>query len=230
MTADAAKRLEAIQAAGDLGAGYQLATHDLEIRGAGELLGDEQSGQIQSVGFGLYSQLLRNAVEALRRGDIPDVDAPLTPSTEVNLHAPALIPDDYLPDPNMRLILYKRIGACESDAELREMQVEMIDRFGLLPDAVKGLFTIHSLRLAAARLGIRALELGARGGHIDFLENTAVDPLALVTLVQEQPTTYRLAGPTRLRVDTDLEAPRDRERVARELLERLTGAVRDEAA
>ncbi|MEE4278214.1 MAG: transcription-repair coupling factor [Halieaceae bacterium] len=230
MTADAGKRLEAIEAAGDLGAGYQLATHDLEIRGAGELLGDEQSGQIQSVGFSLYSQLLRNAVEALRRGEIPDVDAPLAPSTEINLHCPALIPEDYLPDPNMRLILYKRIAACESDAQLREMQVEMIDRFGLLPAAVKGLFSNNSLRLLAARLGIRALELGEQGGHIDFLENTAIDPLALVTLVQEQPLVYRLAGPTRLRVSCELKDLRAREALARELLERLAGEIHEAAA
>jgi transcription-repair coupling factor (superfamily II helicase) len=123
MTADARKRLEAIEAAGDLGAGYQLATHDLEIRGAGELLGDEQSGQIQSVGFSLYSQLLQAGGGSLRRGEIPDVDAPLAPSTEVNLHSPALIPEDYLPDTNARLILYKRIAACDSDDALRELQV-----------------------------------------------------------------------------------------------------------
>jgi len=230
MTGDAQKRLEAIEAAGDLGAGYQLATHDLEIRGAGELLGDEQSGQIQSVGFSLYSQLLRNAVEALRRGDIPDVDAPLAPTTEINLHTPALIPEDYLPDPNMRLILYKRIAACESDEALREMQVEMIDRFGLLPPAVKGLFASNSLRLGAQRAGIRALELGDEGGHVDFAESTAVDPLTLVTLVQEQPQVYRLAGPTRLRIEMKLPDPARREAYARDLLARLHGSLHEEAA
>jgi transcription-repair coupling factor (superfamily II helicase) len=230
MTDDARKRLEAIEAAGDLGAGYQLATHDLEIRGAGELLGDEQSGQIQSVGFSLYSRLLRRAVEALRRGDIPDVDAPLETVTEVKLHAPALIPEDYLPDPNMRLILYKRIAACENDQALREMQVEMIDRFGLLPPAVKGLFVNSSLRLLAQRCGIKALELGEAGGHIDFLDNTQVDPLQLVTLVQEQPLQFKLAGPTRLRIERKLPEVKQREQLARELLERLSGEVRDEAA
>ncbi|MEO1079061.1 MAG: transcription-repair coupling factor [Pseudomonadota bacterium] len=230
MTADAGKRLEAIEAAGDLGAGYQLATHDLEIRGAGELLGDEQSGQIQSVGFSLYSQLLRSAVEAMRRGDIPDVDAPLSPTTEVNLHGPALIPEDYLPDPNMRLILYKRIAACESDGDLREMQVEMIDRFGMLPAAVKGLFSNNSLRLAAAKLGIKAMELGEKGGHIDFLESTGVDPLALVKLVQEKPSAYRLAGPTRLRITQETPELSGREALARELLQRLSGELHEQAA
>jgi transcription-repair coupling factor (superfamily II helicase) len=230
ISADANKRLEAIEAAGDLGAGYQLATHDLEIRGAGELLGDEQSGQIQSVGFSLYSRLLRRAVEALRRGDIPDVDAPLETVTEVNLHAPALIPDDYLPDPNMRLILYKRIAACDSDQALREMQVEMIDRFGLLPPEVKGLFTVSSLRLLAQRYGIKMLELGEQGGHIEFLEKTQIDPLQLVTLVQEQPLSFRLAGPTRLRIEQELADLPAREALARELMQRLTGEVHDAAA
>ncbi|EED33074.1 transcription-repair coupling factor [gamma proteobacterium NOR5-3] len=230
MTTDASKRLEAIEAAGELGAGYQLATHDLEIRGAGELLGDEQSGQIQSVGFAMYSQLLRQAVEALRRGDIPDVDAPLQAITEVNLHSPALIPDDYLPDPNMRLILYKRIAACENDLALREMQVEMIDRFGLLPPPVKGLFSASSLRLLAQQCGIKALELGEAGGHIDFMDNTNVDPLQLVTLVQEQPLHYKLAGPTRLRIERALPDIRIREELARELLQRLAGDLLDDAA
>jgi transcription-repair coupling factor (superfamily II helicase) len=230
MTADALKRLEAIEAAGELGAGYQLAAHDMEIRGAGELLGDEQSGQIQSVGFGLYSQLLRQAVEALRRGDIPDVDAPLESASEVNLHAPALIPEDYLPDTNARLILYKRIAAAESDAALRELQVEMIDRFGLLPDPVKQLFTLASLRLRAQRCGVRSLELGERGGHMDFAEDTRVDPLQLVTLVQEQPQQYRLAGPTRLRIERPLPDAPSREALARALLERLAAEVTDEAA
>ena len=130
ITRDAEKRLEAIEAAGDLGAGYLLATHDLEIRGAGELLGDEQSGQIHSVGFSMYMDMLERAVDSLRRGDIPDADAPLDQGTEVKLHAPALIPEDYLPDVNSRLILYKRIAAAADDSTLRNLQVEMIDRFG----------------------------------------------------------------------------------------------------
>ncbi|MFT7287520.1 MAG: transcription-repair coupling factor (superfamily II helicase) [Halieaceae bacterium] len=228
--ADAQKRLEAIEAAGDLGAGYQLATHDLEIRGAGELLGDEQSGQIQSVGFGLYSQLLRQAVEALRRGEIPDVDAPLQPVTDVNLHSPALIPEAYLPDTNTRLILYKRIAACESDRGLRELQVEMIDRFGLLPKELKSLFAVSSLRLLAQRCGLKGLELGEAGGHMDFKEDARIDPLQLVTLVQQQPREYRLAGPTRLRIEKSLPDAQQREQLARELLQRLAAEAFDEAA
>jgi transcription-repair coupling factor (superfamily II helicase) len=230
LTGDAQKRLDAIEAAGELGAGYQLATHDLEIRGAGELLGDEQSGQIQSVGFSLYSQLLQQAVEALRRGELPDIDAPLSPVTDVNLHSPALIPEDYLPDTNARLILYKRIAACDSDDALRELQVEMIDRFGLLPDPAKQLFVLASLRLIAQRCGVKALELGEKGGHFEFSEQASIDPLKLVALVQEQPQHYRLAGPTRLRIELPLADNNAREQCARELLERLSIEIRHEAA
>ncbi|MEM7692402.1 MAG: TRCF domain-containing protein, partial [Pseudomonadota bacterium] len=230
MTADASKRLEAIAAAGDLGAGYQLATHDLEIRGAGELLGDEQSGQIQSVGFSLYSQLLKEAVEALRRGDIPNVDAPLDTGTEINLHAPALIPEDYLPDPNTRLILYKRIAACSSDDELRELQVEMIDRFGLLPEPCKNLFTATSIRLLVQSAGVTQLELGQTGGHIDFAEDAPIDPMQLVTLIQEQPSAYRMAGPTRLRITQEMPVLASRDQLTRSLVDRLIMRAHDAAA
>ncbi len=204
ITQDADKRLEAIESAGDLGAGYLLATHDLEIRGAGELLGDEQSGQIQSVGYAMYMDLLERAVDALKRGEIPDVDAPLDQGTEVNLHLPALIPDDYLPDVNARLILYKRIAAAKDNGELRELKVEMIDRFGLLPPQTDNLFEVSSLRLKAQALGIHAVEAGPDGGSIEFKETTPVDPIRLVQLVQSDPRSYRLTGPNRLRFEQSL--------------------------
>jgi transcription-repair coupling factor (superfamily II helicase) len=218
ITADAGKRLEAIEAAGDLGAGYLLATHDLEIRGAGELLGDEQSGQIHSVGFALYMEMLQRAVDALRRGEIPNVDAPLDQGTEVNLHVPALIPDDYLPDVNSRLILYKRIAAASGEEQLRSLQVEMIDRFGLLPPQVKNLFQISQLRLWAQELGIRTIEAGPEGGSIDFKETTPVDPMSLVKLVQSAPRAYQLAGATRLRFVRELPDMQVRYRFVEELL------------
>lgn len=201
---DAGKRLEAIEAAGDLGAGYLLATHDLEIRGAGELLGDEQSGQIHSVGFSMYMDMLHRAVESLRRGEIPNVDAPLDQGTEVNLHAPALIPDDYLPDVNSRLVLYKRIAAATDNDQLRSLQIEMIDRFGLLPRQVDNLFQVSRLRLKAQDLGIRTIEAGPEGGSIDFKGTTPVNPLSLVELVQSDPRSYKLAGATRLRFEKEL--------------------------
>jgi transcription-repair coupling factor (superfamily II helicase) len=230
ITSDAGKRLEAIQAAGDLGAGYLLATHDLEIRGAGELLGDEQTGQIQSVGFGLYIEMLQRAVAALKRGDIPDADAPLEHGSEINLHSPALIPEDYLPDINSRLILYKRIAAATSAAELRDLQVEMIDRFGLLPRQVSNLFQIAELRLKAEDLGIRSIEAGPEGGSIEFNTNTRVNPLSLVRLVQSEPRAYKLTGATRLRFQQTLPDHPERRAYIEKLLESFANDATDDAA
>ncbi len=200
ITADAQKRLEAIEAAGDLGAGYQLASHDMEIRGAGELLGAEQSGQIHQVGFSLYLSMLESAVAALRRGDIPDIDQPLDTGTEVKLHVPALIPEDYLPDITTRLVLYKRIAQANSADQLREIQVEMIDRFGLLPEPVKNLFTAALLRVRAQRLGISEIDMTDEGGSIEFTSATVVEPAAIVNLIQSDPQCYSLSGSGKLRV------------------------------
>ena len=230
ITPDAGKRLEAIEAAGDLGAGYLLATHDLEIRGAGELLGDEQSGQIHSVGFGLYMEMLQRAVAALKRGEIPDIDAPLDHGSEIKLHMPALIPEDYLPDINGRLILYKRIAAAASETDLRDLQVEMIDRFGLLPAQVRNLFLVAQLRLKAQALGIRAIEAGPEGGSIDFNTNTRVHPLSLVKLVQSDPRAYKLAGATRLRFQRELPDPRERQHYVEQLLESFAHDATENAA
>ncbi len=230
ISADAQKRLDAIEAAGDLGAGYLLATHDLEIRGAGELLGDEQSGQIHQVGFSMYMDLLRRAVEALKRGDIPDIDAPFDQGTEINLHWPALIPDEYLPDINMRLVLYKRIAAAGSAEELRALQVEMIDRFGLLPPSVNNLFHTAQLRIQAENLGIAGIEVGARGGNIDFKATTRVNPLSLVKLVQSHPQHYKLKGSTRLRFERDLEQTEQRRRYIEELLSSFATDATEDAA
>ena len=230
ITPDAGKRLEAIEAAGDLGAGYLLATHDLEIRGAGELLGDEQSGQIHSVGFGLYMEMLQRAVAALKRGEIPDIDAPLDHGSEIKLHMPALIPEDYLPDINGRLILYKRIAAAASETDLRDLQVEMIDRFGLLPAQVRNLFLLAQLRLKAQALGIRAIEAGPEGGSIDFNTNTRVHPLSLVKLVQSDPRAYKLAGATRLRFQRELPDSRERQQYVEQLLESFAHDATENAA
>ena len=204
ITSDAEKRLEAIEAAGDLGAGYQLASHDMEIRGAGELLGAEQSGQIHQVGFSLYLNMLENAVAALRRGDIPDIDQPLDTGTEVKLHVPALIPDDYLPDISTRLVLYKRIAQAQDAEQLRDIQVEMIDRFGLLPEAVKNLFTCALLKVSAQQLGISEIDMTDEGGSIEFTSTTVVEPTAIVTLIQSDPHCYSLTGSGKLRVKKSL--------------------------
>ena len=195
---DAAKRLEAIEEAQDLGAGFMLATHDLEIRGAGQLLGDEQSGQMQSVGYTLYLDMLERAVTALKNGDSIDLAAPLNILGEINLHLPALIPDEYLPDVHNRLILYKRIASADSRDKLRDLQVEMIDRFGLLCDEIKNLFIIMEIKLRCIAVGIAKIDAGENGGYIDFTSNTAVDPMTIVGLVQNDYETFKLTGATRL--------------------------------
>ena len=204
ITSDAQKRLEAIEAAGDLGAGYQLASHDMEIRGAGELLGAEQSGQINQVGFSLYLSMLESAVAALRRGDIPDIDQPLDTGTEVKLHVPALIPEDYLPDITTRLVLYKRIAQANNAEQLREIQVEMIDRFGLLPEPVKNLFTAALIKVRAQQLGISEIDMTDEGGSIEFTTATVVEPAAIVNLIQSDPLCYSLSGSGKLRVKKSL--------------------------
>jgi transcription-repair coupling factor (superfamily II helicase) len=206
MTADAKKRLEAIESLEDLGAGFTLSTHDLEIRGAGELLGEEQSGQIQEIGFSLYTELLERAVAALRAGRQPELDRPLDHGTEIELNIPALLPEDYLPDVHSRLVLYKRIASARDETELRELQVEMIDRFGLLPAATKNLIEITQLKLRAHPLGIRKIEAGPKGARLLFDEAPKLDPARLIGLIQSRPNTYRMDGGDKLRYIADLEA------------------------
>ncbi|OOG41814.1 transcription-repair coupling factor [Rhodanobacter sp. C06] len=225
ITADAEKRLEALASLEELGAGFTLATHDLEIRGAGELLGDEQSGQIQEIGFGLYTELLDRAVRALKSGKVPDFDLSSEHETEVELHLPALIPDDYLPDVHARLTLYKRIASARSEDHLRDLQVEMIDRFGLLPEPTKTLFALSSLKLMATPLGIRKLDFGANGGRILFRDKPEVDPLAIIKLIQSLPRVYKLDGQDKLRITLDLPGAAERIRSAQEVLV-LLGARR----
>ncbi|WP_233963442.1 transcription-repair coupling factor [Pectobacterium versatile] len=204
MSTDAQKRLEAIASLEDLGAGFALATHDLEIRGAGELLGDEQSGQMTSVGFSLYMELLESAVDALKAGREPSLEDLINSQTDVELRLPALLPDDFIPDVNTRLSLYKRIASAKSTAELDELKVELIDRFGLLPDASRYLLQIAALRQQAQALGIRRIEGNEKGGFIEFSEQNRVDPSHLIGLLQRDPGTYRLDGPTRLKFMKDL--------------------------
>ncbi|MFB3099912.1 MAG: transcription-repair coupling factor, partial [Gammaproteobacteria bacterium] len=210
MTADAIKRLEAIEALEELGVGFTLATHDLEIRGAGEILGEGQSGQIQEIGYGLYMDLLDRAVTALKSGKQPQLDRPLDHGVEVDLHIPALIPEDYLPDVHMRLIMYKRIASVEDKEALKELQVEMIDRFGSLPDFAKNLFRIAELKLLVNPLGIRKVDLGPHGGRLQFHENNNVDPMKIITLIQSNPFTYKLDGQDKLRINEELPEPDDR--------------------
>ncbi|MGC1389197.1 MAG: transcription-repair coupling factor, partial [Steroidobacteraceae bacterium] len=203
MTADAVKRLEALESLEELGAGFTLATHDLEIRGAGELLGEEQSGQIQEIGYNLYMELLERAVAALKSGKQADLDKPLDTGPEIELHLPALIPEDYVPDVHLRLVLYKRIAGTASREELDELKVELIDRFGPLPPYAQSLFRATQIKLRAAELGIRKINAGAAGGHIVFDENNKIDAKRVLKLIQSRPKDYRLDGPLKLRFTHD---------------------------
>jgi transcription-repair coupling factor (superfamily II helicase) len=210
LSADAEKRLAAIEAMEDLGAGFTLATQDLEIRGAGELLGEDQSGQIHEIGFTLYNDLLERAVQALREGRTPELEKPLHQGPEIDLMLPALIPDDYIDDVHTRLVLYKRIAGAGSPQELDDLQVEMIDRFGLLPGPAKYLFRVTALKLQAAPLGVRKIEMGSREGRIVFDAQPAIDAARLIELIQTRPDQYRLDGGSRLRLFGDFETEQAR--------------------
>ena len=203
MTADAVKRLEALESLEELGAGFTLATHDLEIRGAGELLGDEQSGQIQEIGYNLYMELLERAVSALKSGKQADLERPIDAGPEVELHVPVLIPEDYVPDVHLRLVLYKRIASTPSREELDELKAEMIDRFGPMPEYAQSLFRATRLKLRAAELGIRKIDAGASSGYFIFEESNKVDPKRVLKMIQGKPQEYRLDGPLKLRFTHD---------------------------
>ncbi len=222
MTSDAKKRLEAIEAAGELGIGFALATQDMEIRGAGELLGGEQSGQIESIGFSLYMKMLDRAVSAIKSGVTPNLDQSLEPGYELNLHLPALIPEDYLADVHTRLIMYKRIANAIDDEELDELRAEMIDRFGECPVALRNMFRITKLKLRLISLGISRADFTRNGGRIEFRQNTRVDPIVLVRLMQAKPDTFRLDGANVLRITQPLEQADSRFEFIESLLQKLT--------
>ncbi len=222
ITPDAEKRLEAIANTQDLGAGFVLATNDLEIRGAGELLGEGQSGQIQAVGFTLYMEMLERAVKSIRKGEQPNLDQPLGGGPEVNLRVPGLIPEDYLPDVHARLILYKRIANAADEEGLKDLQVEMIDRFGLLPEPTKNLVRMTSLKLKAEQLGIKKVDAGPQGGRIEFAADTPVDPLTLIKLIQGQPKRYKFEGATLFKFTVPMERPEERFNTIEALFDRLT--------
>lgn len=201
LTSDAKKRLEAIASLEDLGAGFALATHDLEIRGAGELLGEEQSGQITTIGFTLYMELLEEAVTALKKGKMPSLDTLLQDNqVEIELRMPALIPEDFIPDVNIRLSFYKRIASALNERELQELKVEMIDRYGILPTPLKAFFDIANFKQLAKRLGITRIELSDKGGFIEFSSDQIVSADYLITLIQKNPEIYRLENQNRMKL------------------------------
>jgi transcription-repair coupling factor (superfamily II helicase) len=221
---DAAKRLEAIESMEELGAGFVLATHDLEIRGAGELLGEQQSGQMTEIGLAMYLDLLERAVTALKEGREPALDRPLAAATEVELRLPAFLPEAFIADVHVRLGLYKRIAAAESAEALDDLTAEIHDRFGALPAPAQSLIRIAKLKLTARALGIRRLDLGPQGGSVTFEERNSIEPAAVVRLMQRSPREYRLEGPLRLRITRPMPTEETRFDFGASLMRRLTGA------
>ncbi|EKD72654.1 MAG: hypothetical protein ACD_45C00620G0010 [uncultured bacterium] len=222
ITRDAEKRLDAIALLEDLGVGFTLATHDLEIRGAGELLGEGQSGNMQAIGFTLYMDLLGRAVDTLKSGKEFDPEDLAPHSTEIDLHVPALIPEHYLADAHLRLQCYKRIANAKTSAELDDIQVEMIDRFGLLPEPAKNLFSMQLLKQKAETLGIVKIEATHKGGKIEFTEKPHIEPIKIIQLIQKQSAYFRLDGPTRLRFNLDTHEREKRIQLVEQILDKLT--------
>ncbi len=200
ITTQAKKRLEAIQMMEELGSGFFLAMHDLEIRGAGEVLGESQSGEMQEVGFNMYAAMLDTAVRSLKQGKEPDLAAPLGVTTEINLHVPALLPPDYCSDVHERLVLYKRLANCDNDEELDRLREELIDRFGDLPGAARALVDSHRLRLAGKPLGIARIDASESAIQLQFVPKPPIDPMKIIKLIQTK-RNYKLAGPDRLRIE-----------------------------
>jgi transcription-repair coupling factor (superfamily II helicase) len=203
LTKQAQRRLDAIQAMEELGSGFYLAMHDLEIRGAGEVLGENQSGEMLEVGFQLYSDMLNEAVKALKAGREPDLAAPLSSTTEINLHVPALLPSDFCGDVHERLSIYKRLANCESQDRIDDMQEELIDRFGKLPDAVKALIETHRLRILARQVGIVKIDAHAEAANLQFMEKPPIDPIRIITLIQKN-RHVKLAGQDKLRIAANM--------------------------
>ena len=226
LAGDAAKRLEAIESMEELGAGFVLATHDLEIRGAGELLGEQQSGQMTEIGLAMYLDLLEQAVTALKAGREPVLDRPLAAATEVELRLPAFLPEAFIADVHVRLGLYKRIAAAASSEALDELTAEVHDRFGALPPPAQTLIRIAKLKLTARSIGVRRLDLGAQGGSVTFEERNSIDPAAVVRLLQQAPREYRLEGPLRMRLTRAMPTEEARFAFGASLMRRLAGGPR----
>lgn len=221
ITADATKRLDALASLEDLGVGFTLATHDMEIRGAGELLGEGQSGNMQAIGFTLYMDLLSRAVDAIKAGKEPELDNVIPRGTEIDLQIPALIPENYLADVHLRLQCYKRIASAKTVSDLEHIQVEMIDRFGLLPDPAKTLFAVSELKQRAEKLGIMKIEANSKGGKIEFNEKPNIEPIKIIHLIQKQSANFRLDGPTRLRFNLNAHERKDRIELVTGILDKL---------
>ena len=224
ITKDAEKRLDAIAAADELGAGFTLAMQDLEIRGAGEILGEGQSGEMIQVGFTLYTEMLKQAVRDLKKGRQPDLDAPLGITTEIKLHSPALLPEDYCPDIHERLVLYKRLAVCETVQQINAIHEELVDRFGLPEQPVKTLIESHHLRLAAKELGIDAIDATSEAVTVTFGKHHQIDPTEIILLIQTDKK-YRLAGADKLRFTAQMEDVEMRIKTVKSVLKTLKERV-----
>jgi len=220
LSAAAKKRLEAIQMMEDLGAGFYLAMHDLEIRGAGEVLGESQSGGIHDIGFTLYTEMLEHAVRSLKKGKEPDLSRPFNVATEVNLHAPALLPESYCGDVHERLVIYKRLANCGTDEELERLTEELVDRFGSLPDATRVLLECHKLRIQGAPLGVQKIDAAPSGIVVQFIPEPPVDPKKVLSLVQSS-RIYRLPGPDRVKIEMKHDDLKQRASEVRQFLKKL---------
>jgi transcription-repair coupling factor (superfamily II helicase) len=226
LTTQAKKRLEAIQMMEELGSGFYLAMHDLEIRGAGEVLGESQSGEMQEVGFSLYIDMLNYAVKSLKQGREPDLEGPLHAGVDIRLHAPALLPEDYCADVHERLVLYKRLASCETLEALEAMTEELVDRFGRPTDPVKALLDTHRLRILAEPLGVVRIDAAPEALQLVFRPNAPIDPTRIIQLVQTRKG-WRLAGPEKLRIDTRLPEPAMRVVRVKEVLKDLAAPPAD---
>ena len=216
----AAQRLDAIQQMEELGSGFYLAMHDLEIRGAGEVLGEHQSGNILEVGFQLYNDMLSEAVRSLKAGREPDLLAPLSAVTEINLHAPALLPDAYCGDVHTRLSLYKRLASAQRAEQIDALLDEITDRFGRLPPQGQTLFDVHRLRVLARSYGVSKIDAGDKATAITFVANPPIDPLRIIELVQKN-RHIKLVGNERLRIEREAPEVRDRVQLVRDVLKAL---------
>jgi transcription-repair coupling factor (superfamily II helicase) len=220
LNANAKKRLEAIQMMEDLGAGFYLSMHDLEIRGAGEVLGESQSGGIHDVGFALYTEMLEHAVKSLRAGREPDLARPVAVAAEVNLHAPALLPDTYCGDVHERLVIYKRLANCSSDEDLQRLVEELVDRFGELPEPARVLLECHRLRIQGAALGVARIDASPSAIVVQFVRDPPIDGRRIIALVQSGQR-YRMPGPDRVRIEVAIAGLKDRAAEVRQFMKKL---------
>lgn len=218
--AQAKKRLEAIQSMEELGSGFYLAMHDLEIRGAGAVLSESQSGEMQEIGFNLYSTMLDSAIKSLKAGQEPDLQHPLGVATEIKLHVPALLPETYCNDIHERLVLYKRMANCEDDGQLDDMQRELIDRFGLLPEPARALLDSHRLRIAAKPLGILRIDASSESILIQFVPNPPIAAERIISLIQSS-REYNLSGPDKLKIQTKILDVTERVKRIRKVMDQL---------